>query len=67
MHKYEDDYKLETFNDYKDKLIKNDEVKLLSHLEWIQNINSKNIISKLKMVMIIVNEIINDKIRCRRH
>tara|TARA_B100000035_G_scaffold123623_1_gene105167 strand:- start:205 stop:882 length:678 start_codon:yes stop_codon:yes gene_type:complete len=59
--KYDYDYKLENFNDYKDKLIKNDEIKVLSHLEWIQNINSKNII-KIKSGYDYSQEIIDEKI-----
>ena len=37
--KYDDDYKLETFNEYKTILSKNEKIKLITHLEWVQNMN----------------------------
>jgi len=38
--KYDDDYKLETFNEYKTILSKNEKIKLITHLEWVQNMNN---------------------------
>jgi len=38
--KYDNDYKLETFNEYKTILSKDNKIKLITHLEWVQNMNS---------------------------
>ena len=38
--KYDNDYKLETFNEYKTILSKNEKIKLITHLEWVQNMNN---------------------------
>lgn len=38
--KYDNDYKLETFNKYKTILSEDNKIKFITHLEWVQNMNS---------------------------
>lgn len=37
--KYDNDYKLETFNEYKSNILSDKKFKLITHLEWVQNMN----------------------------
>ncbi len=59
--KYDYDYKLENFNDYKDSLIKNNDIKVLDHIEWIQKINEEKFI-KIKNGYDYSQQIINEEI-----
>jgi len=59
--KYNYDYKLENFNDYKDTLTKNNEIEVLDHIEWIQKINEKKLI-KIKNGYDYSQQIINEEI-----
>ncbi len=45
--KYNYDYKLETFYDHKINLLKDNSIRVISHLEWIQNLDNMSFI-KLK-------------------
>ena len=38
--KFENDYKLDNFNDYAEILKKDKEITILNHIEWIQNFNN---------------------------
>jgi len=38
--KYDFDYKVETFNDFKAALESDNDIEVISHLEWVQNLNS---------------------------
>ena len=40
--KYDFDYKIETFNDFKIALESSKDIEIISHLEWIQNLKSDN-------------------------
>ena len=40
--KYDFDYKVETFNDFKVALESSKDIEIISHLEWIQNLKSDN-------------------------
>lgn len=59
--KYEDDYKLETFNDHKINLTKDKNIKVISHLEWLQDINNANYI-KIKDGYDYSNEIFDNNL-----
>ena len=59
--KYDLDYKLNTFNEYKKILEQNRDYTVLSHLEWVQNTNSKNHI-KIKTGYDYSDEIFNEEV-----
>ena len=40
--KYDFDYKVETFNDFKIALESSKDIEIISHLEWVQNLKSDN-------------------------
>ena len=43
--KYDFDYKLDNFNNYKESLESDKEIKVISHIEWVQKIDSEKSIS----------------------
>jgi len=59
--KYDLDYKLNTFNEYKKILEQSKDYTVLSHLEWVQNTNSKNNI-KIKTGHDYSDEIFNENV-----
>ena len=59
--KYDFDYKVETFNDFKSALESDKDIEVISHLEWIQNLNS-NYKIKIKDGYDYSNDLINGDI-----
>ena len=59
--KYDFDYKVETFNDFKSALESDKDIEIISHLEWIQNLNS-NYKIKIKDGYDYSNDLINGDI-----
>ena len=59
--KYDFDYKVETFNDFKSALESDKDIEVISHLEWIQSLNS-NYKIKIKDGYDYSNDLINGDI-----
>jgi len=59
--KYDFDYKVETFNDFKSALESDKDIEIISHLEWIQNLSS-NYKIKIKDGYDYSNDLINGDI-----
>ena len=59
--KYDFDYKVETFNSFKSALESDKDIEVISHLEWIQNLNS-NYRIKIKDGYDYSNDLINEDI-----
>ena len=59
--KYDFDYKVETFNDFKSALESDKDIEVISHLEWIQNLDS-NYKIKIKDGYDYSNDLINGDI-----
>ena len=60
--KYDDDYKLETFNTYAKSLSKEKDINIISHIEWVQKITNKNNI-KIKGGYDYSNEIFENNLK----
>ena len=59
--KYNSDYKLDNFNDYKKALNKDSDINVLKHIEWLQEIKEKTYI-KIKAGYDYSDDIFNDKL-----